>query len=74
MADRMREPWHDAGEAAYRAWETLSEAKTLPQQADAIRDLGDAMGDLVSFLPGWDWQRGLLVLEGDEDGETLSDP
>jgi len=65
--DAGREDWHAAGESAYLAFEDLSEAKTLPEQAVAWDRLSNAMADLVSFLPNWDVDRGVLVLEGDEE-------
>lgn len=61
-----REDWYDAGESAYLAFENLSAAQTLPEQATAWDALTNAMADLVSFLPGWDVDRGVLVVEGDE--------
>jgi hypothetical protein len=64
--------WHDAGRSAYWAFERLSEAKTIGEQGDAFNDLSNAMSDLVSWLPGWDWERGVLntpaTREEDPDG------
>lgn len=70
-ASSAREGWMDAAHHAYRAWENLRDATTLSLQADALTDLSNAMGDLVSWLPEWDWEHGVLndVPEEAGDGE-----
>lgn len=52
--------WHDAGLEAYAAFEQLGEATTLVDQAHALVRLTNAMSCLVTWLPGWDWEKGIL--------------
>lgn len=52
--------WHEAGRNAYWCFEHLSEATTLPRQAGAYDALYNAMANLVTWLPGWDWEHGVL--------------
>jgi hypothetical protein len=52
--------WHDAGRSAYWDWERLIEARTPIEVAQAMINLSNSMADLVSWLPGWDWERGIL--------------
>lgn len=61
--------WHDAGREAYWAWEELAEARNLSQQASAVDRLSNAMGNLVSWLPGWDWEHGVLKDPEDADAD-----
>ncbi len=64
-----REPWMDAGHKAYEAWVRVRDARSLGDQADAVVDLSNAMSDLVSFLPEWDWEHGVLnAVSAPEEG------
>lgn len=51
--------WMDAGRAAIYAFLRLQEAKTLGQQADAYVDLSNAMSDLSSYFPEYDYEVGM---------------
>lgn len=65
--------WHAAGEAAYRAYDSLSNAGTAVAQADATVRLANAMSDLASRLPGWDETRGELTDVATESGPDWHD-
>jgi hypothetical protein len=59
----------DACTSAYFAFERLAEATTIGQQSSAFIDLSNTMSDMVSHLPGWDIERGeLLINDKGEDG------
>lgn len=51
---------HDAVRAAYVAFERLSAAKTLPEMAAEFEALSNAMGDVATWLPGYDVDTGEL--------------
>lgn len=62
-----REPWNDAGdEVAYR-WYVFTHARDPLGQAMALADLSNAMHDLRTFLPGYDYETGTLPFERDDD-------
>lgn len=63
------QPWMDAGRAAYRAFEQLQSATTLPAQASAYTNLANAMSDLVTWLPEWDYERGILHDQPEDSGQ-----
>lgn len=48
----------DAVMTAYRAFERLDEATTARQFSAAYIDLCNAMGDVASWLPGWNVDTG----------------
>lgn len=52
--------FHDALATAYWAWECLQEAKTLGQQAGAYDALSNAMHDLVTWHPNFNYETGTL--------------
>jgi hypothetical protein len=58
--------WHDAARTAWWEWERLSDARTPIEAAQAMVNLSNAMSDLVTWLPDWDADRGML--RGDADG------
>ncbi len=64
--------WQDAAVEAWWAWDRLSEAKTLPAQASAVNDLANAMSDLASWLPGYEYRTGRLPSDEPEHFETPS--
>lgn len=61
------QPWHDAAiEADYR-WHLFTNARTPLDQAMALTDLSNAMHDLRTFLPGYDYESGTLPWERECD-------
>lgn len=62
--------WHDAGiEADYR-WHLFRNAKTPYDQADALIGLSNAMSDLRSWLPGWDFETGTMPWEREDEEQA----
>lgn len=56
---------NEAIEVAHAAFERLSEATTLAAQGQAMIDLSNAMSDLVSWHPRWDWEHGVMKEDSD---------
>lgn len=61
--------WHDAGLEVWRAWTRFAQARTPVATAEAITSMSNAVTDLATFLPGYDYNRGTVV-EADEDEEA----
>lgn len=59
--------WHDAGEEVAYRWYLFTHARTTLDQAMALTDLANAMHDLRTHLPGYDYETGTLPFERDED-------
>lgn len=55
----------DAAVSAYLAWKNLSEATTPVGYAYAVTELNEAMGDLATWLPGYDYETGTIPQERD---------
>jgi hypothetical protein len=66
-----REPWHDAAEEVHYQWHRFSTSTDELNRAHALLELSNAMGDLTSFLPGYDADSGTLPWER-EDWEERS--
>lgn len=47
----------------YLDFQNLTQVTTLGAQGRAIVELSNSMHDLVSWLPGWDYEAGLLLPE-----------
>lgn len=60
--------WHDAGFDVYYAWDRLAKAGDPIEFANAVRLMQDAMGALSSWLPGYDYDKGVVV-DPREDSE-----
>lgn len=60
--------WHDAGLEVVYQWQALERASTVLDQAAALMKLSDAMGDLKTWLPGWDVDSGTMSWE--REGES----
>jgi hypothetical protein len=60
------EGWHDAGRSVWDAWRALSGARTIVEQADAVSALSNAMSDLATFLPGYDYETGDFPDDGED--------
>lgn len=56
--------WHDAGLDVYWTWDRFKVASTPLDQAEALTAMSNAMSDLATYLPGYDYERGEIV---DED-------
>ena len=56
----------DAAIAAHLAWRSFAEASTPTSQASALLELNEAMSDLTSWLPGYDYETGTIAAERDE--------
>jgi hypothetical protein len=56
----MHEGAADALASAWWAWERLHDARTLGEQASAVEALFNAMSDLVSWHPDYDYEKGTL--------------
>ena len=51
----------DAAMAVYNAWDRLNKASGHPtNSARAMLDLADAIHDLSTFLPGYNYKTGLV--------------
>lgn len=48
-------------------WNRLENAKTLPEQAEAITQLSNHVSDLKTWLPGYDLNSGTMPWERGED-------
>lgn len=57
--------WMDAGRSAIWAFQALQEATTIGQQAHAYDDLHNAMSDLSSFFPEFDYEVGMDSIGGE---------
>lgn len=57
--------WYGAGEALYIAWDRFSEATTPVEAASRLVDLSNAVHDVISWLPNYNYERG--VLKGYDD-------
>jgi hypothetical protein len=53
-------------DVGYR-WHLLEHAKTLPDQAEAITGLANAISDLKSWHPGYDDRNGTLPWERESE-------
>ena len=58
------EGWQEAARSVLWAWEGVSNARTLLEQAEAVRDLDDAVSDLACWLSG-DIDTGALPEQGE---------
>jgi hypothetical protein len=61
------EPWHDAAIEADYQWSRFTDAKTPLEQANALVNLANAMDDLRTFLPGYDYESGTLPWERESE-------
>lgn len=59
-APSPEQPWMNAGRNVWWAWNRLSHAQNLLDQADATVALANAMSDLGSYLPEYDAESGEL--------------
>jgi hypothetical protein len=55
------EPWHDAALAAWHAWGRFTTARGPLEFVDAITAMSNAMSDLGTFLPGYDYETGTIA-------------
>lgn len=69
VGDRTATAWQGAGLAVWNAWEEFCAAANPLQAAGPIRSLNDAISDLATFLPGYDYNTGTIV-HPDEARET----
>ena len=53
----------DAIAAVALAWNRLSSAKTIIEQATAVEDMHNAMSDLSSWHPNYDVRTGFIQFE-----------
>lgn len=60
LAPTPSDEWQDAGVTAFRAWEQFAAARTPIEQADAVTALSNAMTDLATWLPGYDYETGTI--------------
>lgn len=58
--------WHEAALSAWHAWERLSFASTPLDYADAVVAMSNAMSDLGTFLPGYDYRTGTIPRSDEE--------
>lgn len=58
--DEKAEPWHEAGAEADYRWHLFIAAKDPLSQAMALTDLANAMHDLRTYLPGYEFETGTL--------------
>lgn len=68
--------WHDAGLELWRAWTRFAEARTPVEAAEAITGMSNAVTDLATFLPGYDYNSGTIVDEDEkeESGDRVAGP
>lgn len=61
------EDWQEAAIEVDYLWNMFMDTTTLLGQARVLMQLQDAMSDLRTFLPGWDYETGTLPWERDDD-------
>jgi hypothetical protein len=61
------EPWQDAATEADYRWQIFMHSKTPTDQAQALVDLSNAMHDLRTWIPGYDYETGSLPWERELD-------
>lgn len=59
--------WQDAAIEVDYLWHMFMDTITPLSQAKILMQLQDAMSDLRTFLPGWDYETGTLPWEREED-------
>lgn len=52
--------WHDAGLSVYWAWQRFVSSPDPVLRANAIIKLSDAISDLSTWLPGYDYETGTI--------------
>lgn len=67
--DEQQLKWvmENISEVSY-AFDNYTEAKTLPMQAHWLGELSNAMSDLISYHPRFDYEQGRIVPENEVDG------
>lgn len=60
-------PWMDAGREAIWAFQELQEATTIGQQSAAYIKLHNAMDDLSSYFPEFDYETGMDSIGGEPE-------
>lgn len=63
------EDWQEAAIEVDYLWNTFMDTTTPIGQARVLMHLQDAISDLRTFLPGWDYETGTLPWERDDDNE-----
>lgn len=61
------EDWQEAAIEVDYLWNMFMDTTTPLGQARVLMQLQDAMSDLRTFLPGWDYETGTLPWERDDD-------
>lgn len=56
----------DCIERVFHETNGLGDAKTISEQGSAFNELSNAVSDLVSWHPRYDWEHGVML---DEDGQ-----
>ncbi len=62
-----RPPWLDAAEEVMYQWHLFSKATTPVLAANYLVELSNAMSDLQTYHPGWDYKTGTMPWERDDD-------
>lgn len=60
--------WREAGLEAVYQWHQFAKAGSILEQAGALVKLSNAMHDMSTFLPGYEWESGTMPWERGEDG------
>jgi hypothetical protein len=63
---RPEEPWHTAARSVVYAYQVLENAKTIWEQGKAFEALSDAMSDMASWIPEYNYEVGLDSIGGEE--------
>lgn len=63
-----KDDWHDAAIEVDYLWTMFMDTPTPLGQAKMLVQLQDAMSDLRTFLPGFDYESGTLPWERETDG------
>lgn len=62
-AERQTSGWHDAGLSVWRLWERYRDARGPLDAANSLVELNNAMANLVTWLPGYNYNTGTVPEE-----------
>src|SRR5687768_7673413 len=67
VAHEVSQDWQDAALEAVYQWDGYVKATNAVDQSSRLIELGNAMHDLKTWLPGWDTETGTMPWDRGED-------